>query len=507
MLISLNVIYGEIMNRMWENIMLPIIKFKNIKYIVEIGADEGINTKNILNYCIDNNAKLVSIDPKPNFDVNLFQKEYNDYFTFFKELSLERLPFLNDYDCILIDGDHNWYTVFNELQIIGKNFVQDNFPLIFLHDVSWPYGRRDLYYNPEDIPSDYLNDYSKLGMHPDSEELLPEYGLNTDLFNANKENTPKNGVLTAIEDFMKESSLDLEFHFVPIFFGLGILHKKDDELYNFIEKTIFNEDILSLVELFYIKSDINKSTRFLKEVKHCKKLSDMNLQKDDKIKHLNQEIENNMKTLSEIKEDLSTKNFQLTYLDEKNHNLTNENALQKQHVIDLKSEIVKLENELNIKNDVLNSLNRNNNQLIKTNEIQLDEINGLKEEIDNLNKTIGIFTEKNNVLRNLHDTQQSEIVRLKEYKVTYSEKSFDLIQERRKLKRLLNQKNLLNDKIKKLQDENNFLDDDLSDLKEIIDEKQNELDNLNEIYQNTVKMKYNLEQENAYLRNLNRKLC
>lgn len=569
-LIYLNVIFGEIMNRMWENIILPIINFKNIKYIVEIGVDEGINTKNILNYCIENNAKLVSIDPNPNFDEILFQKEYGDCFTFFKEMSLVRLPYLEDYDCILIDGDHNWYTVFHELQNISKKFNQNNFPLIFLHDVSWPYGRRDLYYNPDDIPSDYQNDYSKLGMHPDSEDLLPEYGLNTNLFNANKENTPKNGVLTAIEDFLNECQLDLEFHFVPIFFGLGILHKKDDELYEFIEKTVYNEDILSLVELYYIRSDINKSIKFLKQMKYCKQLSEKNAQNDTEIKNLTQELEKNIKRLSEIEGELSNKNTQLTDLRQKNLNLTDENNLQKQYVLDLKSQIDKLDNEFNIKNDILDSINKTNKQLTKTNELHLNEINDLNKKLndsyDNLantklelikskysiNETIikhaslnGIYKdqsdeilqlkEDNNNLMNLSEnfprdgsdfeiTMDDEIYRLKnhfiksdkkvqDFKVKYSETTFGLNQEKRKSKILLNQKMSLNNKIGIMQDEFESLNNDLSnseelisDLKELLDEKQDELDYLNEIYQNTVKMKYNLEQENAYLKNLNRNL-
>lgn len=558
------------MNRMWENIMLPIINFKNINYIVEIGVDEGINTKNILNYCIENNAKLVSIDPNPNFDEILFQKEYGDYFTFFKEMSLDRLPYLEDYDCILIDGDHNWYTVFHELQSISKKFNQSNFPLIFLHDVSWPYGRRDLYYNPDNIPSDYQNDYSKLGMHPDSEDLLPEYGLNTNLFNANKENTPKNGVLTAIEDFLNECQLDLEFHFVPIFFGLGILHKKDDELSDFIEKTIYNEDILSLVELYYIRSDINKSIKFLKQMKFCKQLSEKNAQNDTEIKNLTQELEKNIKRLSEIEGELSNKNSQLTDLHEKNLNLTDENNLQKQYVLDLKSQIDKLDNEFNIKNDILNSINTTNKQLTKTNELHLNEINDLNKKLDDsydklanaklelikskysINETIikhtslnGInkdqsdeiilLKEDNDYLMNLAEnfprdgsdfeiTMDDEIHRLKnhfiksdkkvqDYKVKYSETTFDLNQEKRKSNILLNQKMSLNQNMGIMQDEFESLNNDLSnseelisDLKELLDEKQDELDYLNEIYQNTVKMKYNLEQENAYLKNLNREL-
>ena len=50
------------------------------------------------------------------------------------------------FDCIIIDGDHNWYTVFNELTIIEKRNLLKEGGTIFFHDIAWPYGRRDMYY-------------------------------------------------------------------------------------------------------------------------------------------------------------------------------------------------------------------------------------------------------------------------------------------------------------------------------------------------------------------------
>ena len=262
------------MNRFWEKIMLPIIKFANSKYIVEIGAEKGINTKNILNYCLNYDAKLVSIDPNPLFDVDKLHSQYGERFCLFRDLSLDRLPFLENYDCVLIDGDHNYYTVFHELKVIDKKFNQNNFPLIFLHDVSWPYGRRDLYYNPDNIPDEFLNEYSKLGLYPDEEKLLDEGGFNSYLFNANDENTPKNGVLTAIEDYIENTSLNLDFHLFPAFYGLGIIHKKDSELSQFIDNIIKSNEILMMVEKYYLKTiitlqnnlnDSNKEIELLNE--------------------------------------------------------------------------------------------------------------------------------------------------------------------------------------------------------------------------------------------------
>ena len=60
-------------------------------------------------------------------------------------------------DAALIDGDHNWYTVYNELKLLAATAREADaaLPVLVLHDVGWPYGRRDLYYAPEQIPEEY----------------------------------------------------------------------------------------------------------------------------------------------------------------------------------------------------------------------------------------------------------------------------------------------------------------------------------------------------------------
>ena len=82
------------MNRFWKVLIRPILEEINAKYIVEIGSDLGVNTKNILEYCIDNNAHLTAIDPFPKFDVEEFKGAYGDKFEIYTELSLNRLPLL-----------------------------------------------------------------------------------------------------------------------------------------------------------------------------------------------------------------------------------------------------------------------------------------------------------------------------------------------------------------------------------------------------------------------------
>ncbi|MEN6552088.1 MAG: hypothetical protein ABFC34_04280, partial [Methanobacterium sp.] len=82
------------MKRFWSNIIQPITRGINANYIIEIGSDTGINTKNILKYCMKHNAYMVAIDPFPKFDVDEFKAKYGDKFKIYNELSLSRLPLL-----------------------------------------------------------------------------------------------------------------------------------------------------------------------------------------------------------------------------------------------------------------------------------------------------------------------------------------------------------------------------------------------------------------------------
>lgn len=287
------------MHNFWSNIIKPIIERIDANYIVEIGSDTGINTKNILEYCVDHNGHMTAIDPLPKFDVDEVKAKYGNRFEIYLELSLSRLPLLNDYDVILIDGDHNWYTVYNELKIIEKNFKNKKFPLVFLHDVGWPYARRDLYYNPENIPKDYRQPFKKLGMHPNQTTLLEKGGMNPSFYNAINENSPKNGVLTAVEDFIDESDLVFSFKTINAFYGLGILFPEDDDLDNEIENLLKNSNLLNKLEKLRINLQIAHAEKINRNNLLEKQLNEVKIKLEQKENQL-RETENQLKSAKEL---------------------------------------------------------------------------------------------------------------------------------------------------------------------------------------------------------------
>ena len=213
------------MYRFWETIVKPVLKIVNPKDIVEIGAEFGLNTEKLLGYCRENNAMLYSIDPAPAFDVNKCKEENRSHVRFFKSLSLDAIGLIDKFDLFLIDGDHNWYTVFNELKLIEKQCKKNNskFPLVFFHDIGWPYARRDLYYNPDNIPKAFLKPYQQKGMVIGTSELVEKGGVNPGMNNAIYENGLQSGVLTAIEDFIDETQHKVRFINIPGLHGFGII--------------------------------------------------------------------------------------------------------------------------------------------------------------------------------------------------------------------------------------------------------------------------------------------
>lgn len=210
------------MHRLWEPILEPLLDSLQPRVIVEVGAAEGHNTRNLLEFARRNGAVVHVIDPSPAFKVDDWESTYGDLLQFHGLPSLEALPSIEDAEVVFIDGDHNWHTVYNELATLAEVSKDGQFPVVVLHDVAWPYGRRDLYYEPDRIPEPHRQPYRQAGIRPGREDLDPDGGLNFHLRNAVVSGGPRNGVLTAIEDFIHDND-GVGFLVVPGFHGVAIV--------------------------------------------------------------------------------------------------------------------------------------------------------------------------------------------------------------------------------------------------------------------------------------------
>ncbi len=212
------------MNRYWERILALICDAMEPRRLVEIGVDRGALTEKMLAWATEHDAVVEAVDPHSAVDLEVWRERWGDTLSFYESRSLNVLGRIEPAEIIFIDGDHNWYTVINELRLIERTALSRDQvpPLVALHDVDWPYGRRDMYYDPESVPAAHRQPFERKGILPGQGELT-DGGLNDHMNNAIYEHSIENGVRTAVEDFMAESTLDWQFVHVPGPSGLGIL--------------------------------------------------------------------------------------------------------------------------------------------------------------------------------------------------------------------------------------------------------------------------------------------
>jgi hypothetical protein len=205
-----------------DTIIKPFIVERRYRKLCEIGASFGENTSELLK---TNPSSLTIIDPCLDADLKENYRT-NKNVVVHQGLSLEVVPKLTEqFDCVLIDGDHNWYTVFNELRLIEERGLLRDGGAIFLHDVSWPYGRRDMYYQVNTIPAEFIQPNAKKGIVRGESKLSDSGGINAEVNNALFEGGSRNGVLTAVEDFMNLHPCKYKYLSSYREVGLGLLFK------------------------------------------------------------------------------------------------------------------------------------------------------------------------------------------------------------------------------------------------------------------------------------------
>jgi cephalosporin hydroxylase len=214
----------------WELAIAPTLTAVGPKRVVEIGALRGETTILMLEH-LGPGVELHVVDPLPEFDPTEHEERFPGRYIFHRDISHNVLPDLPPCEVALIDGDHNWYTVYHELRMLAATARAAGAPLpvMIMHDVGWPYGRRDLYYAPERIPEEFRQPYAQRGMGRQRTDLLPKGrgGLNAEMNNALHEGGPRNGVMTALDDFEQEYDKPLRRVEIPIYYGLAIVVEEE----------------------------------------------------------------------------------------------------------------------------------------------------------------------------------------------------------------------------------------------------------------------------------------
>jgi hypothetical protein len=202
-------------------LLLACLDAAGARSVIEIGAFAGDLTRVLVTWAAASGARVTAIDPAPQPDLEALAGV-----ELIRATSLDALREVELPDAMIVDGDHNYYTVREELRLIAERAQGAELPLLLFHDVAWPHGRRDDYHDAGAIPPE--------ARHPivgDKGGLFPgDAGVRADGLpyprSAEQEGGSRNGVLTAVEDFVADHE-HLRLVVVPVFFGFGAVWPLD----------------------------------------------------------------------------------------------------------------------------------------------------------------------------------------------------------------------------------------------------------------------------------------
>lgn len=187
--------------------------------VCEIGSERGLTSHRLAEALPE--AKVYVVDPAVSESVKA-----KPNVTAYEETSAVFLAKGIAVPFYLVDGDHNYETVSMEIsRAVANRPIGEPFCMVF-HDVGWPFARRDGYYNPSAViqPLSYRHDgclkleADGLSDEPGGFENGRSFGL------AVQSGGARNGVRTAIDDFMDENGgQDWTYCSIPLFYGTGIL--------------------------------------------------------------------------------------------------------------------------------------------------------------------------------------------------------------------------------------------------------------------------------------------
>ncbi len=203
-------------------VMLECLDIAAVRSVVEVGAYAGDLTRYLLDWAREQDGiRVWAVDPSPQSAL-VALAEQRPELTLLRATSHEALAELEPADAYVIDGDHNYYTVAEELRLIRVSRPDDRpAPLLIFHDVGWPHARRDDYFAPDQIPAEYRQPTIEGGgLFPGRPD--PQPGGLPYKWPAAREGGARNGVLTAVEDFVATDD-KLRLAIVPSFFGLGVV--------------------------------------------------------------------------------------------------------------------------------------------------------------------------------------------------------------------------------------------------------------------------------------------
>lgn len=460
------------------NIIPTFLSRFKVNKVLAIGLSNKEIINGVLEYCIDNETSLTVIDSKMN--ISEFKTEENSEFIesikYHKDSSLNILPTLKSFDVVFINGDPNWYTVYNELTLIKK--INSSFPLVFICNNKYPHKRRDSYFNPEDIPEEFKNECcNDLPINYEEDGEIKQTMIKDGFCHAILGDTPKNGVLTAIEDFLDENSSLKLMEINPIE-GVTLIYKPSNIVDIRIKKILEEE-----IESEYTPGDL--SDKFIENKLLLSHVSGINLLKDDldRVEEFKSEIDEMNTQLKDYERDAQLHDTKLKYKDSQISNVEAQISLKDTQLKNVEAKLVNKEQELKSIEFIIKSKDeeiKNKDEYLEDIENKYKELLEInKKEVD-VNKTQ--LTNVNTKLKNkeLELNDKDSQLKTTANRLSNLEKSF--LDNKKELentkKQLANVDAQLKNKDSTIKDKDNQINasrNEINSLKNQLNEKENQL--------------------------------
>ena len=149
----------------WDVAIAPVLDAAGARRVVEIGALRGETTEQMLDD-LGPDAELHVIDPVPDFDPARARAAASRAATSSTRRSASTC----------CPRSRRWTPRSSTATTTGTPSTTScgccaevarrhgaPLPVLILHDVLWPYGRRDLYYAPDQIPEEFRQPYAQAG--------------------------------------------------------------------------------------------------------------------------------------------------------------------------------------------------------------------------------------------------------------------------------------------------------------------------------------------------------
>ena len=322
------------MHAPWNSVLQSLIKAVERTRVLCLGSETESHQDKLAEAICSLGIQFTLVGSKASFDREALKRKHGPLFQLIQNNNPSSLENYFPADLVFIRGASNWFTVFNHLKLVESLCDKGGytFPVVGVFNTGWPYGRRDSYAEHSEVPAQFKQPHKTGGLIPGSNGVHLSAGFDLNSEHAIEEGGSKNGVLTAIDEFISSTSQELRLTTLEGLHGISLVYSQEvlsrnSNLNNLIKdfspSTILAEH-LSEVEKQRVLAEVEKAS-LINLINRQVEKQDLETDKLQKIANkapaLFAEVQNLKRSVATSENQLALKNKQFESLEEQNANL------------------------------------------------------------------------------------------------------------------------------------------------------------------------------------------